>query len=305
MNTYDILETVKMIQNENLDIRTITMGISLRDCCGPDIHVVSDKIYDKIMRNAKNLVAAGEEIEKKYGIPIINKRISVTPVALVGESCDGGDYTILAKALDRAAKDTGVNFIGGFSALVHKGYTKGDKFLIDAIPQALSETELVCSSVNVATPGRHQYGRRLPDGKRHQELSFLTREQNSIGCAKLVSFSNVPEDNPLWRGVPRHRRAGMRHQCGRIRTGRRSLGYFKLGKTPIFPMSPIRLKKPRLKLPDGAACRLEASKSSHSFRDRGPFPCADARHRRFRRPYFRRNGLSQCGAHARPPRSRF
>ena len=145
----DVLETTQMITHHNLDVRTITMGISLRDCGHPDVKVCADKIYDKITKKAEKLVQTGEDIESDLGVPIINKRISVTPISMVGESCDTNDYVPLAKALDKAAHEVGVNFIGGFSALVDKGYTKGDRNLIASIPEALATTDVVCSSVNV------------------------------------------------------------------------------------------------------------------------------------------------------------
>ena len=151
LRDFEILETIKMIRDENLDIRTITMGISLRDCSGFDGKEARRRIYDKITRCAENLVKVGESIEKEYGIPIINKRISVTPIALVAESCGDEDYVEFAKILDLAADVVGVNFIGGFSALVHKGYTVGDRKLIKSIPYALSVTNKVCASVNVAS----------------------------------------------------------------------------------------------------------------------------------------------------------
>ena len=151
INTKDILETIKMIEEEHLDIRTITMGISLRDLAADDINVLADKVYDKVTRRAEKLVATGEQIERELGIPIINKRISVTPIAMVGATSSANSYVPLAKALDRAAETTGVNFVGGFSALVQKGFAKGDEILINSIPEAMAETNLVCSSVNVAS----------------------------------------------------------------------------------------------------------------------------------------------------------
>ena len=151
INTKDILETIKMIEEEHLDIRTITMGISLRDLASDDVNVLADKIYDKVTRRAENLVSTGEQIERELGIPIINKRISVTPIAMIGAVTTANSYVPLAKALDRAASATGVNFVGGFSALVQKGFAKGDEILINSIPEALAETNLVCSSVNVAS----------------------------------------------------------------------------------------------------------------------------------------------------------
>ncbi|RYG87555.1 DUF711 family protein, partial [bacterium] len=147
----EIAETIRMVQMERLDIRTITLGVSLRDCAHPDIKVAARKAYDKICRRASGLVAAGRAIEQDYGIPVINTRVSVTPVALVAESCDSDDYTVFARELDRAAAEVGVNFLGGFSALVHKGATPGDDALIASIPRALAETERVCASVNIGT----------------------------------------------------------------------------------------------------------------------------------------------------------
>ena len=149
-HTNDILETTRMITENKLDVRTITMGISLRDCGHSDIKVTAQKVYDKICQKAENLVKTGEDLELELGVPIINKRISVTPISMVGESCDSNDYVPLAQALDKAAKAVGVNFIGGFSALVDKGYTKGDRNLIASIPEALAVTDIVCSSVSVA-----------------------------------------------------------------------------------------------------------------------------------------------------------
>ena len=153
-NQKEILATIDMIDNQHLDVRTITMGISLLDCCSDSVEVTAEKIYNKITAYAKDLVKTGEDIEKEFGIPIVNKRISVTPISLVAAACKETDYTPIAKALDRAAKACGVNFIGGFSALVHKGMTKADINLINSIPSALAETERVCSSVSVAKIGR-------------------------------------------------------------------------------------------------------------------------------------------------------
>lgn len=202
INQFEVLETNKMIEKEHLDIRTITMGISLLDCCDSDAKRACEKIYDKITRCAKNLVKTGEEIEKKYGIPIIHKRISVTPISLVA-GCSGEDnYVMYAKTLERAALETGVNFIGGFSALVHKGYTTGDRRLIDSIPYALAETTRVCSSVNVATT---KAGINMDAvahmGRIIKKTAELTRDADSLGCAKLVVFANVPEDNPFMAGA--------------------------------------------------------------------------------------------------------
>ncbi|MBQ1375289.1 MAG: PFL family protein [Clostridia bacterium] len=202
MQIYDIMQTIRMIQQEHLDIRTITMGISLRDCAHEDIDRVCDKVYDKITTYAKDLVSTGEYIEKKYGIPIVNKRISVTPVSLVAESCRSKEYEKLALALDRAAETTGVNFIGGYGALVHKGYTKGDERLTESIPAALSQTKRVCSFVNVATTKAGiNMDAVLQMGDIIKDLAYRTKDEGSLGCAKLVVFSNVPEDNPFMAGA--------------------------------------------------------------------------------------------------------
>jgi uncharacterized protein (UPF0210 family) len=201
LNMTDIMETITMIQDENLDIRTITMGISLLDCCDSDIDRSCEKVYDKIYRCAKDLVQTGCDIEQKYGIPIINKRISVTPIAmLVGAS--GGDPVKYALTLDRAAKAVGVNFIGGFSALVHKGFSSGDRELIEAIPRALASTEFVCSSVNIgSTKSGINMDAVKTMGKVVREAAELTADNQCIGAAKLVVFCNAPEDNPFMAGA--------------------------------------------------------------------------------------------------------
>ena len=201
LNTTDIMETINMIQNENLDVRTITMGISLLDCADSDIDRSCEKIYAKIYRLAKDLVKTGESIEKKYGIPIVNKRISVTPIAML-TAVSGGDPVKYAKVLDRAAKDVGVNFIGGFSALVQKGFSAGDRELIEAIPRALAETEFVCSSVNIGSTkaGINMDAVKLM-GKIVREAAEKTKDRQCIGAAKLVVFCNAPEDNPFMAGA--------------------------------------------------------------------------------------------------------
>ena len=202
INSRDILETIRMIDNENLDVRTITMGISLFDCIDPDVDRACDKIYDKICRYAGGLVRTGEDISKEYGIPIIHKRISVTPVSMIAAACPGKDPVRFARALDRAAKATGVNFIGGYSALVHKGFGPGDYAVIESIPRALSETELVCSSVNVGTT---KAGINMDAvekmGRVVLETAEATASQDCVGAAKLVVFCNAPEDNPFMAGA--------------------------------------------------------------------------------------------------------
>ncbi len=198
----EIIETNEMIRSENLDVRTITMGISLLDCCDSDVDHLCARIYDKITSTARNLVSVGHEIERKYGIPIVNKRISVTPVSLVAESCASADYAILARAMDSAAKECGVNFIGGYSALVHKGCTPGDSRLIASIPEALSTTQLVCSSVNVATTKAGINMDAVAEmGRVIKETARRTADADGIGCAKLVVFANAVEDNPFMAGA--------------------------------------------------------------------------------------------------------
>ena len=202
LNARDILETITMIQDEHLDVRTITMGISLLDCCHSDVDVMCGKVYDKITRYAKDLVKTGEQIEKELGIPIINKRISVTPAAMILASCEDKDAVKLAKTLDKAAIACGVNFLGGFSALVQKGFGPGDRELIEAIPEALSVTERVCSSVNI---GSTKTGINMDAvalmGKVVKKSAELTADRDCIGPAKLVVFCNAPEDNPFMAGA--------------------------------------------------------------------------------------------------------
>ncbi len=202
LNFQDIMQTIRMIEKEKLDVRTITMGISLLDCSDEDGKVARQKAYNKITRLAQNLVKVGEEIEIEYGIPIIHKRISVTPISLIAQACNDDDYVEFAIMLDKAAKAVGVNFIGGFSALVHKGHTEGDRKLLRSIPLALKETERVCSSVNV---GNTRTGINMDAVKQMgtiiKKTAELTADQNSIGCAKLVVFANAVEDNPFMAGA--------------------------------------------------------------------------------------------------------
>jgi len=198
----EILETIQMVSNENLDIRTVTMGISLRDCSNPDMDVLNENIYNKITTYARELVKTTNQVQNLYGIPIINKRISVTPIAVVAESCKASDLSPVAETLDRAAEDVGVDFIGGFSALVQKGMTAGDLKLIKSIPEALSSTKKVCSSINVATTkaGINMDAVSLM-GNIITETAQMTADQGGIGCAKLVVFANAPDDNPFMAGA--------------------------------------------------------------------------------------------------------
>ncbi len=198
----DILQTRDMIDKRHLDIRTITMGISLLDCMDTDVNECARKIYDKITHKAENLVKTGQDIEWEFGIPIVNKRISVTPVSIIGNSCNTDSYVPLAIALDKAAKECGVNFIGGFSALVQKGFTKGDRILIESIPEALAATERVCSSVNV---GSTKAGINMDAvalmGRIIKKTAERTADNDGLGCAKLVVFANAVEDNPFMAGA--------------------------------------------------------------------------------------------------------
>ena len=227
----DIMETVNMISQQHLDIRTITMGITLLDCADPDPTAAAGKIYDKICRCAQNLVPTGQRIEKELGIPIVNKRISVTPMALVAGASDTEDYVPFALAMDRAGRECGVDFIGGFSALVQKGMTVGDKRLIQSIPEALASTSIVCSSVNV---GSTKAGINMDAvalmGQVVRRTAALTADQGGMGCAKLVIFCNAVEDNPFMAGAfhgvgepeDRHQRGRLGSRRGAPRAFKRS-----------------------------------------------------------------------------------
>ena len=204
INSFEVRETNKMIEENNLDVRTITMGISLLDCISSDVDATCDKIYKKIISKAGKLVETGDEIALEFGIPIVNKRVSVTPISLIGASCckTTGDFVKLAKALDKAAHEINVNFIGGFSALVSKGMTPAEKLLIESIPEALAATERVCSSVNVGSTktGIDMDAVKLL-GETVVKTAELTKDNGSIGCAKLVVFCNAPDDNPFMAGA--------------------------------------------------------------------------------------------------------
>ena len=202
INRSEILQTIAMIDQQHLDIRTITMGISLLDCADTDIERSCTKVYDKICRLAGDLVRTGEDIEAEFGIPIVNKRVSVTPISLVGAGTGAQSYVPYAKALDRAAHEIGVNFLGGFSALVHKGMTESDRVLIASIPEALAETELVCSSVNVgSTRAGINMDAVAEMGRTVKRAAALTADQGGMACAKLVVFANAVEDNPFMAGA--------------------------------------------------------------------------------------------------------
>lgn len=202
MNNNNVFETIRMIEEENLDIRTITMGISLLDCIDSDEKRLQDKIYDKITKSAENLVKVSKNIEDEFGIPIVNKRVSVTPISIIASALDCNSYVNIAKTLDKAAENIGIDFLGGFSALVQKGYTKGDKILIESIPESLAETNKVCASVNV---GSSKTGINMEAVKElgHiiKKTALLTKDNKGLGCAKLVVFANAVEDNPFMAGA--------------------------------------------------------------------------------------------------------
>lgn len=202
INSNEILETIRMIREEHFDVRTITMGISLKDCAHPDSPTACEKIYDKITHLARNLVQVAEDIETEFGVPIINKRIAVTPISLIAQTIEEDQFVEFAKTLDRAAEKVGINFIGGYSALVHKGYARGEMEFINSIPRALCETNRVCASVNIATTrtGINMNAVRQM-GDIIRETALLSKEHNCMGCAKLVVFANAVEDNPFMAGA--------------------------------------------------------------------------------------------------------
>ena len=204
LNMFEVIETNDMIDKDLLDVRTITIGISLLDCIDTDLNKLCKNIYDKITKTAKDLVRVGDEISKDFGVPIVNKRISVTPIALVGGSAckTKEDFVQIAKTLDKAAKDLGVNFLGGYSAIVSKGITEADRLLIESIPQAMNETDFICSSVNLGSTktGLNMDAVRLM-GKIVKDTAIMTEDRDSIGCAKLVVFCNAPDDNPFMAGA--------------------------------------------------------------------------------------------------------
>ncbi len=198
----EIIRTLEMLKNENLDVRTVTLGISLRDCVSTSVEELCEKVQTKIKRYAQELVPTCDQIARKYGIPIVNKRLAVTPIAAVAESLQERDYITVARTLDKTAQEVGVNFVGGYSALVQKGFTKGDRFLINTIPEVLASTERVCASVNVAsTKAGINMDAVLLMGQAIKETSLRTADRDGFGCAKLVVFANMPEDNPFMAGA--------------------------------------------------------------------------------------------------------
>ena len=202
LTTDEIVRTIEMLKNENLDVRTVTLGISLRDCVSSSVDELCGRVRLKIEKHAKDLVFVCDQVSKKYGIPIVNKRLAVTPIAAVAEGLKGEEYLEVAKTLDRVAEEVGVNFIGGYSALVQKGFTRGDRNLIDTIPEVLSSTERVCASVCVATTRAGiNMDAVLLMGDAIKETSLRTAGRDGFGCAKLVVFANMPEDNPFMAGA--------------------------------------------------------------------------------------------------------
>ena len=265
-----------MIQDEHLDVRTITMGISLLDCCHSDIDTMCGRVYDKITRKAKDLVKTGEQIEKELGIPIINKRISVTPAAMILAACDDRDAVKLAKTLERAACECGVNFLGGFSALVQKGFAPGDRELIEAIPEALSVTEHICSSVNIgSTKAGINMDAVAMMGEVVRRSAELTADRDCIGPAKLVVFCNAPEDNPFM--------AGAFHGAGEpdcvINVGVSGPGC-RPDKEDCFQDHPH----------GSARCERGFAQARCAVRHSRPLACPDPGDRRFRRSHTGGNG---------------
>lgn len=300
INRAEATETIKMITQENLDVRTITMGISLLDCIDSDLEQLNKNIYEKITTMAENLVSVGRDIEREYGIPIVNKRISLTPIALVGGSAckTPDDYVTIAHTLDRAAKEVGVNFIGGFSALVSKGMTKSDELLIRAIPKALATTERVCSSVNVGSTkcGIDMDAVRLM-GEIILEAAELTKEQDSLGCAKLVVFCNAPDDNPFMAGAFH----GVTEADAIINVGVSGPGVVKTALEQVrgesFEVLCETIKKTAFKVTRvgqaGGTGSLQTSECS--LRYHRPVPGAHTGHRRQRGGYPLRDRLGICG----------
>ena len=293
INTREILNTIEMIKHQCLDIRTITLGISLKDCMSEDMGRAICKIKEKILRKAENLVKTGEEIEAEFGIPIVNKRISVTPISIIGEPTGAVDYAPFAVALDEVGKEVGVDFIGGFSALVHKGMTPGEKNFILSIPEALSKTDIVCSSVNVGTTraGINMDAVALM-GRVVKEAAERTADKGGIGAAKLVVFCNAVEDNPFMAGgVSRHRRGRLRGERGRQRPGGCICGH--QGYAGREPGRNCRADQENgvSHHPHGRTCGQRGfEKARGGIWHCGPFACADPGPGRQRRPDTRSHG---------------
>lgn len=305
INVDKILSTLNMFEKEKLDCRTITMGISLLDCAHSNGEIARQRMYDKITQKAENLVSVGESIEKEYGIPIIHKRISVTPMSIAAGSSTDDSYVEFAKMMDRAARETGVNFIGGFSALVQKGFTKGDRILIESIPEALKETEFVCSSVNVGSTksGINMDAVKLM-GETIVKTAELTADQDSIGCAKLVVFANAVEDNPFM--------AGAFHGVGEpdtvINVGVSGPGVVKVAleacKGQPFDVVADTIKKAAFKVTRMGMLVAQRSfqKTGHAFRYRRSFSGSDAGGGRQHRPECWKKSAWRSAALRAPPR---
>ena len=272
IETREILQTMHMIQQENFDIRTITLGINLLDCSDRDADKCAERVYEKICRTAANLVRTGEEIETELGIPIVNKRISVTPVSLICQD----DPRPIALALDRAAAEVGVNFLGGYSALMHKGATLADERLLASIPEVLSETKLLCSSVNVASTRAGINMNAVKEmGEIIKKTAELTAEEDGLGCAKLVVFANAVEDNPFMAGAF----CGVGEPECAINVGR--CGNDQADGFQDYPRGP-------------AGGQGSKQTAEHSLRHCGSEPCADAGEGRLRCPYPDGNGAGEC-----------
>ena len=300
LNTDEIVQTIRMIEQEHLDVRTITLGLSLLDCATGDIKRTAEKVYEKICREAHDLVPVGEAIEREFGIPIVNKRVSVTPVALIAGGC-GDDLVPIAEAMDRAAREVGVNYIGGFSALVQKGFTTGDRSLIASIPEALARTERVCASVNVgSTRAGINMDAVAEMGRVIKKCAALTADTDGLACSKLVVFCNAVEDNPFMAGA--FHGAGEAESVGerrRFRPRRRLSGAAGVQGRDALTLWPRRSSARRL--------RSRAWASSWRGRRPGGSACPSAssisRSRRPRRwatawpASSRTMGLEICGTH--------
>ena len=290
LNTDEIVQTIRMIEQEHLDVRTITLGLSLLDCATGDIKRTADKVYEKICREAHDLVPVGEAIEREFGIPIVNKRVSVTPVALIAGGC-GDDLVPIAETMDRAAREVGVNFIGGFSALVQKGFTTGDRSLIASIPEALARTERVCASVNIgSTRAGINMDAVAEMGRIIKKCAALTADTDGLACSKLVVFCNAVEDNPFMAAFPAP--ASSIRRCRSARA--RALTLWPRRSSARRLRSRAWVSSSRGRRPGGSACRSASSIS----RSRRPRRWATA-WRAFSKPWDWRSAAPT----ARPPRS--
>ena len=297
INENDILETINMIRLYNLDIRTVTLALSLRDCCDSDVNVVCENIYNKIKHYAKHLVEYANELENDYSIPIINKRISVTPISIIGESCKNPDYVKIAQTLDKAAQEVGVNFIGGFSALVEKGCTKGDKLLIESIPEALRTTERLCSSINLASSKAGiNMDAVLTMAETIKKAAEVTKDTDGLGAAKLVCFCNSASDNPFMAGAY----CGMGEPECALNVGVSGPGVVRaaieaMPKGANLSEIANKIKEIAYKITStGELVGRKLAKTRYSFRNYRPFPCSDTSGRRQCCGDFSGNGFRTC-----------